>query len=337
MRNETIADAASNEAANSQESAERTVVQGPILGFFRNKQLQLFNRMSYRPPLVVAAVSFVACLLVFLGGGIYIYWNSPRLINFLASWIPFALSILLAFMPAGSDMKNPLRRYFWRGGILFIGFCWSFLLWHQQVLTDAASTQANQQLLAQAVQQSNSHSDGQFGNIQQQITNLGGALGNLHSQLDNDLDTDIGKVKPHPLVPAALTFTLWDPQASAEHPALIQIVSPDKDGNFPVNFTIANGSDTTAEEIDIWLDICHDCSFAKEPEGFENPSGTDPHVRHRSWPSLNPGVNLQEMTAVIKAPVASRFEIGIRYSCKTCGGTHPRQVASIIEGVPPQQ
>jgi hypothetical protein len=45
------------------------------------------KRMSLRVPLVVGGASLAACGLAFLGFGLYIYWDSPKLINFLAAWI----------------------------------------------------------------------------------------------------------------------------------------------------------------------------------------------------------------------------------------------------------
>ena len=65
------------------------------------------KRMSIRTPLVIGGAGIAACGIAFLSFGLYILWDSPRLINFLAAWIPFVLSILFAFVPSGKEMKHP--------------------------------------------------------------------------------------------------------------------------------------------------------------------------------------------------------------------------------------
>src|SRR5258707_14704092 len=92
------------------------------------------NRLSLRPALWVAFGSSSACALVWLGWGIYLYWNDVRLVNFLAAWIPFVLSILVAFVP--EHKMTTAKKYLWRGGVMFVGLAWSIVLWHQQVVTD---------------------------------------------------------------------------------------------------------------------------------------------------------------------------------------------------------
>ena len=64
------------------------------------------KRMSLRTPLVVGGVGLGMCACAYLGFGLYIYWDSSKLIKFLAAWIPFVLSILFAFVPSGKEMKR---------------------------------------------------------------------------------------------------------------------------------------------------------------------------------------------------------------------------------------
>ena len=80
---------------------------------------------------------------------------------------------------------------------------------------------------------------------------------------------------------AKLVFTLWDENASLERPTLSQTISPDADGNYPVDFSFGDLSETTAEGVDFWIEVCTVCSFAKEPDGFEKPVGSSELVRVR--------------------------------------------------------
>jgi len=118
--------------------------------------------MSLRRPLMVAGAGFGLCACAYLVCGLFLYWNSPELINFLAAWIPFVLSVLFAFVPAGKEMKHEWMKWSWRGGVVAIGFFWSVMLWHQQDLNSQTSAAQTQGALGSAVSQANSHADQQF-------------------------------------------------------------------------------------------------------------------------------------------------------------------------------
>lgn len=296
---------------------------------------------------MAAAFGVAMCLLSFLGYGIYAYWDSPPLINFLASWIPFILSLLLAFIPSGKEMKHPLVKYAWRTTVVFIGFSWSFLLWHQQSLTDKSNLAAQTAIVTSAVDQANAHSDQKFaglqtnvGALQNQVTGVGLSLDATKkelpaefSEITKNLGASISKAgKPDPPVPARLVLSLWVDTASGDKPVLEQTAIPDKDGNVPVSFTFINASDVAAENIDIWIEICTACSFAAEPAGFDSPKGSIAQMRHRIVGTLNPGTNLGKFTLLVKySPVVPSpgFQIEGHYSCKTCGKMQPPQIATI--------
>jgi hypothetical protein len=120
-----------------------------------------------------------------------------------------------------------------------------------------------------------------------------------------------------------------------DKPALTDVIAPDGSGDFQVAFTVGNFSGTTAELIDIWVQVCDTCSFGAEPAGFEKPSGLDDRVRHRMIGSLNPGVSFEKMELLIKYPEprGQYFQVAFRSSCKTCGGkVSTNQVATIFTG-----
>jgi hypothetical protein len=130
---------------------------------------------------------------------------------------------------------------------------------------------------------------------------------------------------------AKLVFTLWDENASLERPTLSQTISPDADGNYPVDFSFGDLSETTAEGVDFWIEVCTVCSFAKEPDGFEKPVGSSELVRDRTIATVNPGTNVPKMRILVKAPPSPSFVVGFHYSCKTCGKMIPHQLATIYE------
>jgi hypothetical protein len=214
--------------------------------------------------------------------------------------------------------------------------------------------------VTKAVTDANKHSDTQFQAIQQnvggvdkKVSAVGDSLSQTATSLSNDiqrtsdaiqktsdrLDASIGKVgKPEPPIPARITFSLWTDNLSEPFPLLARASEPDTDGNYAVDFGFVDSSESTADSIDIWVQVCDGCSFAKEPPGFEKPAGMNEHVRHRMIGSLNPGVSFEKETISVKAPSdAASFAVEFRYSCKRCGGKiGANQVATIVK-IPKQQ
>jgi hypothetical protein len=296
------------------------------------------TRISLRISFYVATAEVSACLLVLLLRAAYLYvpglWEDPHTINFLAAWIPAILSILVAFVP---DRELQMRRrILWRFCVIFCGVFYSGVLWHQQVLTDETNSAANAALLSGSVTQANRHSDEKFAGLQQtvgvvetQVTDLGESLKTTTSTLSEavvrtseQLNASIGKVgKPDPPPLAKVGFSLWDPTYSPDKPILQQTVSPDKDGNYPIDFVITNVSDVSAESIDVWLSLCDLCSFAIEPKGFEHVGGEGERERHKTYPMiLNAGVSMQEHVLIkFNESANAGFRVTLRYSCKTCG------------------
>lgn len=290
-----------------------------------------------------ALIILLSPILVFLGRryGLSI-WDNLHFVNFVVAWIPAFLSILVAFIP---DKELEVRmRIWWRTSVILGGVFYSVFLWHQQTLTDLATTASQNQAINAAVTRANAHSDEKFrtvtnevSGVQKQVQAVGKQLNVQGVEYAKDLASATGNIdkaintvgKPVPPPPAILTFSLWSPAATPTHPVLIQTVKPGKDGSFPVSFTVTNAGTTTAKSIDIWIQVCDVCSFAKGPAGFELPNGTDPHVRHRRIGDLNPGVSFEKMTAFVKAPLLPpRFAVAFRYSCEDCGGkTSANQIA----------
>jgi hypothetical protein len=277
-------------------------------------------------------------------------WGDLRFVNYFVAFIPTILSILFAFV-IDKELERHMK-VMWRIGIVACGFLYSAALWHQQSLTDKSNIAAQTAIVNDAVAQANAHSDTKFAAVQQNVGALGGQVAGLGQSLITttstlssalqkstaDLNTSIGKVgKADPPIPARLVFTLWEMTATVEKPVLSKTVQPDTEGNFPVDVSFFNGSESSADSVDIWIQLCEKCSFAKEPTGFEKVPGADDRVRHRMIGSLNPGVSFEKMSILVKSLATDGFfQIGFHYACKTCGGkVIPNQIATILQGSSP--
>jgi hypothetical protein len=232
------------------------------------------------------------------------------------------------------------------------GFLWHRLeriAWHQQNLADIQSEKQITDAVNGAVDKAdkhsdeqfksaNQHADSQFGAVQKDVKGVSDqnvALSQALARATGDINTNLGKVgKPDPPVPAALSFTLWDLNASIDKPVRTRFLQPDADGNFPVEFSFFDVSTTSAKSIDIWVQLCDACSFAKESPGFEHPAGGLDQVRHRHIGDLNSGIAFEKVTLSVKAPRSPGFQVGFRYTCENCGGkVSENQVVTITEGI----
>jgi hypothetical protein len=177
----------------------------------------------------------------------------------------------------------------------------------------------------------------QISAVRDEVKGLTGTVTELFSKTEADLNASIGKVgKPDPLSPPQLQFGLWNEDPRIPAPVLASGLHPDKDGIFVVNFVVSNISKTAARSIDIWVDICDACLFAKEPAGFFRPSGMRDQTRYHTLPLLNPGASSEKLTVEIKLKgVFATFAVGMRYSCEICEKMAETQVAHIVV-LPPE-
>jgi len=239
------------------------------------------------------------------------------------------------------------KKLLWRSGVIGIGFLWSAVLWHQQVVVDRAAREDQERIVTTAVSQSNQHADQQIGNVREDVKGVKGDVrevkGDLAttthdirdalSQSGIEIGHSIEKVnKPAPPELAQLEFSFFSPNTTT-FPFRTTSIIPDKDGNYPVEVYFTNMTDVTAEEIDIWLAVCDDCSFVAEPAGFDRPKGTSEQMRHLTIHGLNPGTSWERISLLVKSPIvvtpSTYFSLAFLYSCKTCGKKKPAQIAKV--------
>ncbi|MGB6265172.1 MAG: hypothetical protein WBF56_05450, partial [Candidatus Acidiferrales bacterium] len=216
-------------------------------------------------------------------------WGDLRFVNYFVAFIPTILSILFAFV-IDKELERRMKML-WRVGIVLCGFLYSAALWHQQSLTDKSDIATQTAIVNDAVSRANKHSDESFAGVQKNVGDLGEEVKGVNKQqvqlaqdfskATGDIDANLGKVgRPDPPIPAKLVLSLWTDSATAENPVLSETVQPDAGGNFPVDFSFANASESVAESIDFWIQLCDQCAFAAEPEGFEKTAGSSEKVRH---------------------------------------------------------
>lgn len=291
-------------------------------------------RLSLRRPFTLAGIGAVLCAAAWTAKGIYLFWNDPKLVNFLAAWIPTVGSIVVAFVP--EHEMSPAKKYIWRSSVILVGFAWSLVLWHQQVVTESTSLADQQRIVGEAVTQSNAHSDDQLGKLKtdmhsglagtaskDDLTKTTAVITDSFSKSQTELAGKIERITPKPAEVPKLELSIYGQDVKPGSPLLTKAIVQDKDGNFSADVLFTNVSEVPAEDLDVWLQICDACFFAAEPNGMDKPLGIQENTRHMHVPIMKAGATFQTMSLLIKTalnpPVAVR--VGFRYACKSCG-TH---------------
>jgi hypothetical protein len=289
------------------------------------------NRPSLRAFSWIAASTVCVCALAWLCRGLYIHHRDDlKFVNFLAAWIPFVLSLLVAFVP--ESKMSTLKKILWRTVVIVVGFVWSVVLWQQQLLTEKTATADQERIVKTAIAKSNEHSDQQIDVVRSDVqgvkTEMQGVKKDLATQISDTvsqstsrLSESIGKVnKPIPPELARLQFTFWsaDPNLASLIPIKETTLQLHQE-SVSVEFAVGNVGKVPAEDGELWIRICQECRFAKEPEGFDHLKGMPDQDRHRTFQRLLPGVYLEKMTAeIIPPPIGNRFAIDLFYGCKNC-------------------
>jgi hypothetical protein len=134
------------------------------------------------------------------------------------------------------------------------------------------------------------------------------------------LGVTIGKVtKPEPPDIPVLAFSLFTPEWRADHAIVQNFITANDEGSYPIEFTVTNRSETTARGLEIWVQLCGECSFASEPASFDHPAGSDERTRHRKLGDLNPGVSVEKTLILVRPPRGATFQVAFRYTCESCG------------------
>jgi hypothetical protein len=253
-------------------------------------------------------------------------------------------SILFAFV-IDKDLEHKMRKI-WRLSIILGGGLWSFLLWHQQALTDQQNAAQMSSAVTQAVNAANLHSDRSFGNLNTRVDGLGKELDQIATTLStsfknatNELDVNIGKVgrvNPPP-EPAQLMFSFYDDNyRNTSQPSETAFSSVNPNGSYTFSFVVRNISSVQAEAAEVWIHLCQICTFAAEPVRSDKPTGMDENSRHIAIGDLNAGVSFQKTD--ISFRVASRVpSVGVAFTwaCKNCGSLKTTKDFTVVLDIRP--
>jgi hypothetical protein len=118
---------------------------------------------------------------------------------------------------------------------------------------------------------------------------------------------------------AKLQFSFWSDDPVVSFPIKMITVDLHPINAVTFSFTVKNIGEATAQNIDTWIQICDQCSFVREPEGFMRPNGMNNKSLTRTIPRLSVGSNWEKMTCDITVPAYGQFvAVLFKWSCDTC-------------------
>jgi hypothetical protein len=90
-------------------------------------------------------------------------------------------------------------------------------------------------------------------------------------------------------------------------------------GTVTLEVTVKNTSEFIAKNGEIMLRICKECSFAKEPDGFQRLPGQPEYARNKPFERVFRGTLHPKMTIDVVPPAGARdFYIALQAYCETC-------------------
>jgi len=253
------------------------------------------------------------------------------------------LTAFLALLAGHVATDKPLYRWmFWGGGIMLAAF---FVTSGVRTYRATLVAKTPEQIVMTAVGEANNHTDKEIDvankhtdtevsmvqedlkkateHSDQQIASVKDGVKDLADQFNkgkSDLKESISKVgKPEPPELAKLQFSFGVPVLDM-FPLRFQTVKANQDGTVTIEFTGRNVSRVSARSVDMWVQICSGCSYAKEPRNFQKLDGDDPRVRYRRLGDLNPGVLIVKTSLELIVPAGfAGFDTSFGYSCENCG------------------
>ena len=100
---------------------------------------------------------------------------------------------------------------------------------------------------------------------------------------------------------------------------------PSENGKVEISLTFMP-KDNLAKNVSVWLRLCTACSYAREPDKFQNiPGHAEPSERVMKVGDLYPNVAFEPITfAVVPPPEPSDgFKIALFFACENCDPTDP--------------
>jgi hypothetical protein len=287
--------------------------------------------LDYMPLIrnVVYAVAILGCVAVFMWT--FLHQQDPdqqyKIVNFLSAWFPFAISIVIALIP---DLGTKVKRgWVWRLGVVAVGFTYSFLLWNQQGINLSVARRDQQHAVSEAVNKSNEHSDQQIGGVRKDVQDVKSDLRDVKkdvqatiSKTESALSADINKMKIFPpSEKATYEVSLW-PAVISNWPVREKSL-PKVNGVVTFGFSIMVKGHM-AKQTRIWLRLCQDCKYSKEPTGFQNlnahTESVDPTERMLVVGDFLPNIVYTPIINVDVIPPTGQtfFLVAVQVGCENC-------------------
>jgi hypothetical protein len=294
----------------------------------------------------VVVLVCLAALLSLSGRWLHGHWAETdfqdKILNFSAVWLPFVLSIIIAFIPSSETRRKAHMR--WRFCLIAAGLATSIVMWRQQDRAiDAARrdreaaahaqqvaiSQAITAAVSQSVEKSTKHSDEQTEAVKKELhAQIEHSTQALTGVVDKDVSTIAGKIKPTGV--AKLVFSFLSP--GLDRKALLTTMHvhlTDDIAKFSVVFY--NDSEVIATNPQITV-RCITCMYAKEPDGFSRLDGSIEQDRHKLIQgAISPGSFVFATPLEIRIPSgSSKFVVRLSYVCETCGRDTEDQILTGI-------
>jgi hypothetical protein len=110
-----------------------------------------------------------------------------------------------------------------------------------------------------------------------------------------------------------------DAENTTGEPVTEKTLTRTEDGSLHIEFTVLNLTDIDALDGEMTLQICDDCTFAKEPSEFKKLPGQDDHQRNKTFDRILSKVAFYTMSADINvSPLIRDIPIGMYFRCRTC-------------------
>ncbi len=299
------------------------------------------RRLSLRAFAWIAGTTVCAGALAWLCRGLYVHHRDDlKLVNFLAAWIPFVLSLLVAFVP--ESKMSTTKKILWRTVVIAVGFVWSVVLWQQQLLAEKTATADQERIVTTAVAKSNEHSDQQIGAVRSDVQgvkkDLETKINDTISKSTSSLTESIGKVKLPQSEKATYQASFW-PATLTDWPVREKSL-PKLNGVVTVSFSF-RVKGHMAKQTRLWLRLCRDCKYAKEPQGFQNLAqhpgeGDDPNERMLVVGDFLPNIAYTPITVDVIPPADQTFFlIGVIVGCENCDPVDPDKAQVLHVNVQP--
>jgi hypothetical protein len=300
---------------------------------------------------IVALAGLAVVFLSLSGRWLHGHWTDAdfqdKLLNFAAVWLPFVLSIIIAFIPSAETRRRAHMR--WKVCLIVAGFLTSLVMWRQQTRSmDAtriereAAAHAQQVAISQAITEavsksveksskhSDEHSEQQTAAVKKEMhAEIKQFADAVTGEFTKDASTIAEKAKPVPPGIAKIAFT-FGPSGMA-NVSVKTAHARSVAGVVTFTFTYVNISDVTATNPQIWIRLCPLCDYAKEPDGFTKQADAVRSDRYARPGNLAPSVFITETSLSIAIPdTIKTFEIGFQYACDNCGHVGEFQVLDVI-------